>query len=264
MFSQYLATMRIGLISLSVLFPFVLGLTSSEHVAPSEGPDEHDDLTGPAGTSAQEQESSSLYFPWTHMPICTAHQDENDRFCAYTNASFSNGRGISIFTTPAIAEEFASLPPFQDPTALLSKGINQNPEDRPWYVASVPGKGKGMFASRPLVRGDLIAAYTPYLLANIEELDFSNDRETLLRFAVDQLPPASRDAYLDLAKIYDDPDVVVQDVLKANAFNIKVGGKKHAAIFPEAARINHVCGPKYVLYLSPCHDSYRRPITDHL
>ncbi|KIW96920.1 uncharacterized protein Z519_02311 [Cladophialophora bantiana CBS 173.52] len=254
--------MKLNVISLGVLCLFVSLVASSEQAAPPSQDEssttsseivvdhEHDDRIKPA--TSGEKESLSSYFPWTHKPICTEHLDEKDQFCVYTNASFSNGRGISIFTRPGIAQEFASLPPFQDPTALSSKGINlgTDTKDRPWYVASVPGKGMGMFASRPLGRGDLITAYTPYLLAYIDDLAFADDREKLLRHAVDQLPSASRDAYLALAKIYNEPDVVVQDVLKANAFNMKIGGLMHPAVFPEASRINHACAPNAQYFLS--------------
>lgn len=251
--------MKLNVISFSVLSLFVSLVTPSEHATPSSQdefattPSEiinnlEDGALKPA--SSRDQEISTSYFPWTHKPICEEQLDESgEPFCIYTNASFSNGRGISILTTPAIAEEFAALPPFQDSMALSSKGINLDPDmnDRPWYTASLPGKGVGMLASRLLQRGDLITAYTPCLVAHVGDSLFTEDRERLLRLGVDQLPPATRDAYLALAKIYDEPDVVAQDVLKANGFDMKVGGLKHGAVFPEASRYNHACAPKYVL-----------------
>ncbi|KIY01129.1 uncharacterized protein Z520_02681 [Fonsecaea multimorphosa CBS 102226] len=195
--------------------------------------------------------------PWSHEPVCTDYLDTlGDQLCVYTDATFGNGRGISIFTTPGIAQEFASLLPFQDPSALSSHGINP-PEDsnadanRPWYTTSIPGKGMGMLASRALQRGDLVTAYTPYLLAHMENVLSTSERERFLRVAVDQLPPASRDQYLGLAKIYGEPSVVVQDVVKANAFEMQVAGQMHLAVFPEASRMNHACAPNAQYYLSP-------------
>ncbi|EXJ65097.1 hypothetical protein A1O7_01437 [Cladophialophora yegresii CBS 114405] len=218
--------------------------------ASNEAP-KHDHVQLPSG---QAQEDPTSYFPWTHKPICTkdADDDPEDQFCVYTNASFSNGRGISIFTRPAIAREFASLPPFQDPTALSSNGINldSNAKDLPWYTAFVPGKGMGMFASRPLHRGDLITAYTPCLVTHIGDLRFTDDRERMLRLAINQLPPATTDAYLALAKVYDEPEVVAQDILKANGFEMKLGDLMHPAVFPEASRYNHACAPNAQYFLS--------------
>jgi ribosomal RNA assembly protein len=160
----------------------------------------------------------------------------------YTNSTFSGGRGISIFTTPRIAEEFVALLPFRDSTVL--DGIN-NP-DGPWYTQKLPAKGIGMLAKRNLKRGDLIAAYTPVLLAHMEDALSARDREKFLRFAVDQLPVATKESYFSLATIFGDPTVIVQDVVKANAFEMQVGGQMHLAVIPEPSRMNHECAPKYV------------------
>ncbi|OCT46790.1 hypothetical protein CLCR_01966 [Cladophialophora carrionii] len=247
--------MKLNAISLGVLslcVSLVASLQQDELLQSSETvADPGHDRIQPV--SDQEQEGSDSYFPWTHKPICTKDVDDTgDQFCVYTNASFSNGRGISIFTRPAIAQEFASLPPFQDPTALSSNGINldSDTEDLPWYTASVPGKGMGIFASRPLQRGDLITAYTPCLVTHIGDLRFTDDREKMLRLAIDQLPPATRDAYLALAKVYDEPDVMAQDILKANGFDMKLGDLMHPAVFPEASRYNHACAPNAQYFLS--------------
>lgn len=255
--------MKLDLVSLGVLSLFTALVASNEQKPLSSEEkssatldeaiiDPEDNTVNPA--SSQVEEIPPSYFPWTHKPICGNQFDElGEAFCVYTNASFSDGRGISILTTPGVAEKFATLPPFQNSTALSSRGINvdTDPKDRPWYTVSIPGKGVGMRASRPLQRGDLITAYTPVVLAHIGDSLFTEDREKLLRLAVEQLPVASRDAYLDLAKIYDEADVVAQDVLKANGFDMEIGGLKHGAVFPEASRYNHACAPKYVLYPPP-------------
>ncbi|OQV03011.1 SET domain-containing protein [Cladophialophora immunda] len=222
------------------------------HGSGQAGLDDDDD-DDDADSSNDEHSTAPDYSPWSHKPVCTDFLDElGDQLCVYTDATFSNGRGISIFTTPPIAQEFASLLPFQDPTALSSRGINLDDDvDRPWYTTPIPGKGVGMLATRALQRGDLITAYTPYLLAHMENVLSTSERERFLRIAVDQLPAASRDVYLSLAKIYGEPSVVVQDVVKANAFEMQVGGQMHLAVFPEASRMNHACGPNAQYYLSP-------------
>ncbi|KIV86914.1 hypothetical protein PV11_02490 [Exophiala sideris] len=190
------------------------------------------------------------YAPWSHQPVCTEHLDAiNSQLCVYTNVAFSNGRGISIFTTPQIADEVAQLLPFQDPAVLASHGIN--PDDGPWYVQQLPGKGMGVLAKHDLHRGDRITAYTPYLLAHMENVLSTIEREHFLRIAIDQLPAASREHYLSLATIYGNPSVVIQDVVKANAFEMQVGGQMHLAIFPETSRMNHACSPNAQYYLAP-------------
>ncbi|OAP57253.1 hypothetical protein AYL99_07991 [Fonsecaea erecta] len=214
-------------------------------------PDIDDSAT--VALSNDEPASTTDHSPWSFKPVCTDHLDElGDQLCVYTDATFSSGRGISIFTTPRIAQEFAALLPFQDPSALSSRGINPDRNaDRPWYTTPIPGKGMGMLASRPLKRGDLITAHTPSLLAHMENVLSTAERERFLRLAVDQLPAASRDEYFSLAKIYGEPSVVVQDVVKANAFEMQVGGQMHLAVFPESSRMNHACAPNAQYYMSP-------------
>ncbi|KAJ9613108.1 hypothetical protein H2200_003049 [Cladophialophora chaetospira] len=202
--------------------------------------------------SSKDRKSSNSNFRWTHEPVCSDYLDGvGDKLCVYTDATFSNGRGISIFTTPPIAKQFVALLPFQDSTALSDQGINPRLDAKtPWYTSIIPGKGMGMFASRSLDRGDRITAFTPYLLAHMENILSTQEREKFLRIAVDQLPTASRAAYLDLAKIYNEPSVVVQDVVKANAFEIQIGGLMHLAVFPESSRFNHACAPNAQYFLS--------------
>jgi hypothetical protein len=194
------------------------------------------------GTASHEKSDALNFAPWSYMPVCTQILEGiGSELCVYTNNTFSNGRGISIFTTPQIAEEFAALQPFQDSTSL--DGVN-NPGG-PWYTQKLPGKGVGMLAERDMERGDLITAYTPVLLAHMENVLSTREREKFLRLAVDQLPAATVESYFSLATIYGDPRVIVQDVVKANAFEMQVGGQMHLALFPEPSRMNHDCSPKY-------------------
>ncbi|KAF1956302.1 hypothetical protein CC80DRAFT_516522 [Byssothecium circinans] len=166
----------------------------------------------------------------------------NSKLCVYTNASFSHGRGISIFTTPSIASHFATLPPFQNPNILHKDNINTNSGS--WYTASLAGRGIGMLAARPLSFKDRVTAYTPAFLAYLESELGTMEREKFFRIAVDQLPEKTRSMYLDLATVYGIEQVKYQDVVKANTFQVGVDGVNHLAIFPETARLNHACAPK--------------------
>jgi hypothetical protein len=171
-----------------------------------------------------------------------------DKLCVYTNSSFSNGRGISIFTTPRIAEEVAGLPAFQDPAALPAANVNV--DSGVWETRSISGKGIGGVAKKPLKFKDRVTAYTPALLAHLDDGLETKEREKYFRIAVEQLPEATRDSYLQLAYIYGHPSIRVQDIVKANTFQLEVGGQNHLAIFPETARLNHDCSPKLVKCLS--------------
>ncbi|KAJ9501435.1 hypothetical protein H2202_003229 [Exophiala xenobiotica] len=196
--------------------------------------------------------SPESFHPWSFKPVCTEHFEAlNGPLCVYTNATFSNGRGISIFTTLKISKDFAASLPFHDPSALSDHDINPSEGERPWYVQDIPGKGKGVVAKRDLHRGDRITAFTPYLLVHMESELSIDEREKFLAIAVDQLPAASQEHYFSLATIWDEAGYEVQDVVKANGFEMQVGGQMHVAVFPETSRMNHACSPNAQYYLEP-------------
>ncbi|KAF2185295.1 SET domain-containing protein [Zopfia rhizophila CBS 207.26] len=188
--------------------------------------------------------------PWSYPLVCTGVlQTLGSKLCVYTNASFGDGRGISIFTTPRIAAEFVTLPALQDPTALDGNGINTFSGS--WYAEELPGKGVGMLARRNLKPKDRITAYTPALLAHLEDELPTMEREKYFRIAISQLPAATRDSYLQLATVYGKPQIRVQDIVKANTFQLHIGGQNHLAVFPETSRLNHDCSPNAQYYLDP-------------
>lgn len=181
--------------------------------------------------------------PWSYAPACTGVlQSIDDQLCIYTSTSFSNGRGISIFTTPAAAAQFASLPAFHNPSAFSDLDVNTN--SGAWRASSLPGKGIGLIASRPLQFKDRITAYTPAFLA-YSEIELSIlEREAWWRQAIEQLPKRIKEEFLGLTVVYGDERVRVQDIVKANTFQVELGGVNHLAVFPETSRLNHGCNPK--------------------
>ncbi|KAE8873778.1 hypothetical protein PTNB73_00410 [Pyrenophora teres f. teres] len=115
-----------------------------------------------------------------------------------------------------------------------------------YTATAIPGKGLGMLAARDLNFGDVVTAHTPTFVAYLEVELSTLERERWWRRAVEQLPKESRDAFLDLATVYGDERVKVQDVVKSNTFRVDVGGGVgHLAIWPETSRANHGCAPKH-------------------
>ena len=180
------------------------------------------------------------HLPWTHQPTCTdIIPSINEPLCIYTNSTFSNNRGISIFTTPSLSKHFASLPAFR---TLLPKDIN-SPTDV-YHTREISGKGIGILASRPLSFGDRITAHTPAFIAYLESSLSTLEREKIWRLAISQLPEELRERFLGLSTVYGDERVRVQDIVKANTFQLEVGGVRHLAVWPETSRLNHGCAPK--------------------
>jgi hypothetical protein len=183
--------------------------------------------------------------PWSYPPTCTPHLPSiNSKLCIYTSTSFSSNRGISIFTTPSLAAQFALLPAFTSPSTLIVQNINI--PTNTYRTATLPSKGIGMLASRPLKFGDVVTAHTPAFLAYLESDLSTADREIWWRRAIAQLPIHTQQDFLSLATVYGDERVRVQDIVKANTFQVEVGGGNHLAVFPETSRVNHGCAPKYV------------------
>lgn len=200
---------------------------------------------------AYESADADLF--WSYPPICTGIiRDMNDRLCIYTAKVIGGeyGRGITVFTTPALAESIASLPIFtqcpgddhicQQTRASLQ--INKN--SGAWRTSNIPGKGIGMLASRDLQFGDLVTAYTPAFIAYLESGLSTLDREVWWRQAIEQLPKKTRKDFLGLTYIFGDERVRVQDIVKANTFQLDIDGVNHLAVFPETSRLNHACNPK--------------------
>lgn len=210
-----------------------------------------DTADGSGGTNPNPNLSINSHPVWSHEPVCTQKLPApiDSELCVYTSENFAGGRGISFFTTPAIAEEIVGLVPFRDPTFLSLHDINLFRGN--WYTQKIPGKGVGMLAKRDIDRGDVIAAYTPVLVAYTEKMLGKQEREKFLRLAINRLPGPTREAYFNLATVHgDDPDILAQDIASANSFGVQLGGggsleggKAHLAVFPENSRLNHACAP---------------------
>ncbi|KAF1828636.1 SET domain-containing protein [Decorospora gaudefroyi] len=201
--------------------------------------------TQPYSRSTAKAEKESEYAPWSHPPICTSTLPGiNDTLCVYTSPSFASGRGISLFTIPSLAHQFAALPAFQAP---LPPHINK--PTHTYHTSAIPGKGIGMLASQALSFGDRVTAHTPAFIAYLESELSTPLRETWWRTAVDRLPEGVKKEFMGLTYVYGDERVRVQDIVKANTFQIEVGGVNHLVVWPETSRLNHACAPnaQYVI-----------------
>lgn len=101
-----------------------------------------------------------------------------------------------------------------------------------------------MLASKDLQFGDLVTAYTPAFIAYLESGLSTLDREVWWRQAIEQLPKKTRKDFLGLTYIFGDKRIRVQDIVKANTFQLDIDGVNHLAVFPETSRMNHACNPK--------------------
>lgn len=158
--------------------------------------------------------------PWTHRPVCIESDtasleedetEEEEEFCIFTNTTFNHGKGVSIFTTPSIAQEFSELPAFQSGS---SDSRTDGKRNHVWYTKFLPGRGAGMLAKKKLGQGELILESRPVLVVNPKRKMGRRFGEEVLGRAVDQLRGVTRGRYLGLARGTGDESVRVQDVLK--------------------------------------------------
>ena len=205
-------------------------------------------ILAPKELGTRDKDSFS---PWSHERNCTRLIPQlQDRLCVYTDESFRKGRGLSLFTTPRIAERFASLHLFDSPASLHEHDGETNTLSDNWYTKEVPNKGIGMFAKNDLTRGDFITSYSPVLLAYKESFHSKPEREQYLDLAVSQLPPQTRGIYQLLAALARDPAFRMQGIASANSFEMYIAGTAHLAVIPEPSRINHDCAPNAIFVVN--------------
>jgi len=149
----------------------------------------------------------------------------------YTSTGFANGRGISIITDDDIATKIEDLPSFVQTSAFNS---TNNFSNAPWEVKSVLGRGKGLFATRKITRGEVILSNFPVAVLHMEAfpLDHALNYEHL-HLAYNQLPSATKALFMDLtAHNSGDP---IMERINTNAFAGEFGGSPHFMMYPEAA-----------------------------
>ena len=184
---------------------------------------------------------------WTEEVKCIPNTNTTEDYCVYTDDQFANGRGISFFTTPSIAKRVASLP------AFTQKGLYDNVNNftnPPWEIKQIPGRGKGLFATRTLHRGDPIVADTPVgvYLSDAFPHDFPLGY-IYLHTAFIQLPKPTQNLFLETAT-YADGDPIMERI-NTNAFSGEFEGASHFLMYPETARMNHDCRPNAMYYYDP-------------
>ena len=222
----------------------------------------------------QKNQAQHVDSSWTHPPVCSPYIEAlTSPLCIYTTSTFGNNTGVSIFTTPSIASTLTGLPILR-PDASLSQDQSA---PSPFHVAAIPRKGHGLIATRSINRHSLILRTHPVLVTLIEEVLSTEEREHYFRLAISQLSPSTQNSYYDLVRLYNIEDFAAQDVVRANSFEIGLSwpsasepikpgndtpkhtvlssdGSRttmHAAVFPEAARLNHACHPNAMYYLDP-------------
>lgn len=107
-----------------------------------------------------------------------------------------------------------------------------------YTIRDVPGKGKGLVATEDIPKGTRFLCEEPIIISPQRAPDQEWPQEHV-RQQVESLTKDQRHTFLALDNIYPYNDVTEQyyGIVKTNAYAIE----NQAAVFPEAARINHAC-----------------------
>ncbi len=209
------------------------------------------------GASARSSSSSSRWTPWTHRPLCIngsvrAPGDDGGsggagvarKFCVYTNSRHGIG-GLSIITTPENAAD--NIDVLNEPVLPHipgnkewqekggSAGTNGGTTSLPYEIVDLPGKGKGVVATRPIAKYETIMTDYASVLVSME-FPTAVGREqgyALLQTAADQLGDPAR--VLTLGRSMGSvAGHIIEDVLRTNAFHTELGGGEapHMVLYP--------------------------------
>lgn len=172
---------------------------------------------------------TSNTFPWTHNPTCVeavlpdadgVGPDIHQRFCAYTNSNYNNGRGISFIVSPEVAASINS-----ETFGMGVGGLDgqMGEEMGMWEVKKTERKGQGLFAKKDIAAifaGESVIVKTPVLLV---QKDLFNDKlamrpQFLLNKAVEQLPKKTKETFLKLDASHGGS---VKDLVSTNGITVK-------------------------------------------
>ncbi|KAI1138320.1 SET domain-containing protein [Hypoxylon sp. FL0543] len=188
--------------------------------------------------------------PWTHAPECLrAEKSAATKYCVFTNSQHGDG-GVSIITTPETAANSVEI--LNDSGYTHTKSfISNNGAGAAYEVVDIPGKGKGVIATRRISRAEPIMADWAALVV---DLNFPTSVKRaqgyrLLHIAVDQLSEPDRVLLLARNNVFSAD--IVEDVLRTNAFSFALAGETHMALYPKVARVNHACRPNAFIRFTP-------------
>ncbi|KAI0006309.1 SET domain-containing protein [Xylariaceae sp. FL0662B] len=184
--------------------------------------------------------------PWTHSPECLqSRKTPEAKYCVFTNSQHGN-QGVSIVTTPETAANSVDM--LNDSGYSSYARLLRNRSDGDSYkIVDIPGKGKGVIATRLIERSETIMRDWASVLIDLsfpKSVKRSQGYHLLHRAADQLLDP---DKLLRLSHTNAIAADIVEDVVRTNAFS----WYPHMAVYPEVSRINHACKPNAFIRFSP-------------
>ena len=175
---------------------------------------------------------------WDPEPRCFGavnHTDGDVRVnCIFASPTFRAGRGISLVTKPRVAANLLGAAAFDDrpwPLAAQKRAVS----GLAYEVTDVPGKGKGVVATRRIRKGEIVMVDFPALLIGVPVLESLREhhRRRLIKHALGWLPAQTRKAIYEL-KRGSGPEI--DGILEKNTWSVLLeDDETHLALFPGIA-----------------------------
>ena len=189
-----------------------------------------DDTTG---------DTPSHWKPWSVRPICAyPFVNTEPKYCIFTYHGFRGDRSISLITSPDVAAEAAPLLEDRNPQ-WYKTSPSVPPLDGdftpPYSVEEVPGRGKGIIATRDIRKGEVVITEPATMISMTPPRGIRPKQLTILSQTVlEQLPDVRRKRVLEMASMPDlDP---LWGRFDTNAFGVFLTGEnEHRGLFPEIA-----------------------------
>lgn len=153
----------------------------------------------------------------------------------FTNANFGGGNhGLSVIATPETLSSAAG----QLETAFGTVGgMGEDDEESPYEVVNIPGKGKGIVATRPIRRGEPVMLDHASVLADVGfpgRVKRKLGQDLMFR-AFSQLPSAMARQLLALSRRGAPGASPEEDLLYTNTFTTEVDGVSYMGLFPKVS-----------------------------
>ncbi|TDZ32388.1 SET domain-containing protein 5 [Colletotrichum spinosum] len=120
---------------------------------------------------------------------CIWSDNHERQYCVFVDPRFDRGKGIAVITTPSRA-----LHLFNSNGSMLDRFGSSH---EPLFTTRLTGiKGRGIFATRHIAAGDLIAQEPPILFLDnklVEDISSREARDGLQALAISKLPRTTRE-----------------------------------------------------------------------
>ncbi|ENI10357.1 hypothetical protein COCC4DRAFT_123589 [Bipolaris maydis ATCC 48331] len=182
---------------------------------------------------------------WSHEPMCVTGKEKI--YCTHTTADSGSGHGLSIIATPSAAGKLSSKFSKQKKKVRRSEDGLQ--------VRSIPGKGKGLFTTKLIKKGETILLDPARIIASSHfpaRVSHAQGR-SLFNSALARLPEEDHKMVAALDQSLGGSPI--EDVMKTNSFACRLDDgnvdKAYICLFPSVSRINHACQPNALARFVP-------------